>query len=174
MLLFIIFVLPCDMQEKGFNTSHVVIYQKFTAGLDTSYSGFNTSHVVIYRRSVFPNRTNIFQFQYISCCYLSKKKWHIQRREYVSIHLMMLFILKALSAVPSFTRFNTSHVVIYRGSKSIKISSFRCFNTSHVVIYQKEETVSNKIILFQYISCCYLSNGFKAFLFFAFPIHPLF
>ena len=152
MLLFIIFVLPCDMQEKGFNTSHVVIYQKFTAGLDTSYSGFNTSHVVIYRRSVFPNRTNIFQFQYISCCYLSKKKWHIQRREYVSIHLMLLFILKALSAVPSFTR----------------------FNTSHVVIYQKEETVSNKIILFQYISCCYLSNGFKAFLFFAFPIHPLF
>ena len=92
MLLFIIFVLPCDMQEKGFNTSHVVIYQKFTAGLDTSYSGFNTSHVVIYRRSVFPNRTNIFQFQYISCCYLSNFCFLCFFCRLVSIHLMLLFI----------------------------------------------------------------------------------
>ena len=158
----------------SFNTSHVVIYHIRVA---LRYAGKRFQYISCCYLSEIHSRAwyIVLRFQYISCCYLSPFGFS-QSDQYfpVSIHLMLLFILKALSAVPSFTRFNTSHVVIYRGSKSIKISSFRCFNTSHVVIYQKEETVSNKIILFQYISCCYLSNGFKAFLFFAFPIHPLF
>ena len=40
---------------KGFNTSHVVIYQKVTASVDRTCGSFNTSHVVIYR-----NRAVIF------------------------------------------------------------------------------------------------------------------
>ena len=54
--------------------------------------------------------------------------------------------------------FNTSHVVIYRADVPESTIRQPSFNTSHVVIYQKKYPVSNKIILFQYISCCYLSE----------------
>ena len=45
-----------------------------------------------------------------------------------------------------------------------------------MLLFIAEETagVIKDVYAFQYISCCYLSNGFKAFLFFAFPIHPYF
>ena len=158
MLLFIIFVLPCDMQEKGFNTSHVVIYQKFTAGLDTSYSGFNTSHVVIYRRSVFPNRTNIFQFQYISCCYLSYSCCPAICRKKVSIHLMLLFIRNSQQGLIHRTQVSIHLMLLFIAVRFFPIGPiFSSFNTSHVVIYRKRNGIFKGGNMFQYISCCYLS-----------------
>ena len=119
------------------------------------------------------------KFQYISCCYLSSGRGgkrrctkpvsiHLMllfiecpRKKFVyhsnvSIHLMLLFIGEHLEQVRAFTRFNTSHVVIYQKKHSIRQSKKEvsihlmllfielegtifqycaCFNTSHVVIY---------------------------------------
>ena len=71
----------------------------------------------------------------------------------VSIHLMLLFIV------------DIEEVKVDIGTVSI-----------HLMLLFIAERGEDKPIKqqFQYISCCYLSNGFKAFLFFAFPIHPLF
>ena len=40
----------------------------------------------------------------------------------------------------------------------MKQESTLCFNTSHVVIYQFIKTYEGHPIMFQYISCCYLSE----------------
>ena len=79
-----------------------------------------------------------WQFQYISCCYLSK-------------------IL--LEENNCYDGFNTSHVVIYPLKMRLLNNPNISFNTSHVVIYLKgiEETIIS--LLFQYISCCYLSSS---------------
>ena len=93
---------------------------------------------------------------------------------------MLLFIKTPYrSSGKTYTRFNTSHVVIYLISVKLSVPFFPCFNTSHVVIYHScqvcnphERNVSIHLMLlficfilrncikidtFQYISCCYLS-----------------
>ena len=54
--------------------------------------------------------------------------------------------------------FNTSHVVIYLVAKDLKTDKYEGFNTSHVVIYLGGYAIKVGSSLFQYISCCYLSQ----------------
>ena len=116
MLLFIALLIPVPpAYMKSFNTSHVVIYLRTRICRNGSKCSFNTSHVVIYPirvnacdigkyvsihlmllfiAEVRETKKVIWKFQYISCCYLS-----VKTRKYKWFHC----------------RFNTSHVVIYRG-----------------------------------------------------------
>ena len=98
---------------------------------------FNTSHVVVYQSpAMFKIKFN--EFQYISCCSLS----------ILCVHCHFIY-----------SRFNTSHVVVYL-TELINISMFHSrFNTSHVVVYQDVSFEVDLSHLFQYISCCSLSPG---------------
>ena len=79
------------LRSRCFNTSHVVVYQLFHLLMQTKIQCFNTSHVVVYRR--IESRTNHYvEFQYISCCSLSKEIFQLYK---------------------SNISFNTSHVVVY-------------------------------------------------------------
>ena len=121
-----------------FNTSHVVIYRSCTFNASSSDSSFNTSHVVIYHAHA-PAFPLCHKFQYISCCYLSRSCQRTLQTCFVSIHLMLLFIIVV-----------TVLEHLFRQS----------FNTSHVVIYQKTlPRFCTRPSMFQYISCCYLSTG---------------
>ena len=99
-------------------------------------SGFNTSHVVVYQNGQEENRTEIEQFQYISCCSLSYS------------HKLLCHTLRC---------FNTSHVVVYRWYTMEVGSDNKGFNTSHVVVYPNCASVPLVANMFQYISCCSLS-----------------
>ncbi len=119
---------------------------------------FNTSHVVIYQKFRYFQKHNN-KFQYISCCYLSNQILqnyeHIHQFQYISC----CYLSKADHGKKSLEEcFNTSHVVIYRKQaldtteQAVRfqyisccyLSLFRCkashnnkrFNTSHVVIYR--------------------------------------
>ena len=121
-------------------------------------SYFNTSHVTVYliRLSTI-SLTSIFQ--YISCYCLSilvlfhsenefisihlmllfiKQKHRTGRRKHgISIHLMLLFILSPMPLLQSpALHFNTSHVTVYLTGSSPKESIFLNFNTSHVTVYR--------------------------------------
>ena len=120
-----------------FNTSHVTLYQ----GTDTYVfhvdQSFNTSHVTLYQ----------WTHQNYLC------------RHYVSIHLMLLFIVCfAPLAIPS--RYVSIHLMllfIYVFTKK-DIDRF-CFNTSHVTLYLHRNVIKSSFsILFQYISCYSLSE----------------
>ena len=101
------------------------------------------------------------KFQYISCCSLSclfltcTDILDCFNTSHVVVYLTCL--LKLSLSKP---RFNTSHVVVYPEMilhlEHIDIS----FNTSHVVVYL--ETYSSNLVesMFQYISCCSLSDFF--------------
>ena len=125
--------------------------------------------------------TTLPLFQYISCCYLSSPALKVKSWVFVSIHLMLLFILRSATTIfyIAFVSihlmllfiltfclaeifgpcFNTSHVVIYLIINLQQNQSGLSFNTSHVVIYRNLLITKQLIIaLFQYISCCYLSN----------------
>ena len=119
---------------------------------------FNTSHVTVY-----PNRYHTDTVTF-----------------HISIHLMLLFIMKPIRLLRSSSNFNTSHVTVYLISdikpfKSTIISihlmllfilslmmlrSFLShFNTSHVTVYRNILSVRCHSIIFQYISCYCLSSS---------------
>ena len=77
-------------------------------------------------------------FQYISCCSLSEEC--------------------AYKCIPLFSRFNTSHVVVYLMYKSLVREYKESFNTSHVVVYRETNAEIFGELEFQYISCCSLSS----------------
>ena len=79
-------------------------------------------------------------FQYISCCSLS--------------------LPDGGTGVP-LSGFNTSHVVVYPLSTFSIYVFCLSFNTSHVVVYQSKVSFVVAIEMFQYISCCSLSNAFR-------------
>ena len=87
-----------------------------------------------------PELTGSIQFQYISCCYLSEME---------------------VTLVDHLVRFNTSHVVIYQRYRMEESMERKSFNTSHVVIYPPIFFIKRIKLLFQYISCCYLSNSLE-------------
>ena len=121
------------------------------------YLSFNTSHVTLYLTAHEPDYP-ILKFQYISCYSLSLRKRFLfylctrfntshvtlyrrtdrklSEQFYVSIHLMLLFII--------FMKENS-------------IWKFR-FNTSHVTLYQEFDEDDIICALFQYISCYSLSR----------------
>ena len=119
-------------------------------------SDFNTSHVTVYRR----------------------KKRKIVDCTYISIHLMLLFILARTSFSRTSEHFNTSHVTVYRWKsrcwmEKIKFQYISCyclsvteacchlqiidFNTSHVTVYRIADVIRIRWTIFQYISCYCLS-----------------
>ena len=74
---------------------------------------FNTSHVVVYLGNEIFLTKKIKTFQYISCCSLSSSFFPIQYSRFVSIHLMLQFILNYHASLDLNRCFNTSHVVVY-------------------------------------------------------------
>ena len=78
----------------------------------------------------------------------------------VSIHLMLLFIWYRMQGhlFPN-SRFNTSHVTLYRLSDCQNNQLHIRFNTSHVTLYRIRTWLINRSgISFQYISCYSLSR----------------
>ena len=75
-------------------------------------------------------------FQYISCCYLSRKLYPDTPAVFVFQYISYCYLS-----------------VILKRKHRQEIS----FNTSHVVIYRKTDQVVPLRAEFQYISCCYLS-----------------
>ena len=100
----------------------------------------------------------------------------------VSIHLMLLFIIKMqLKKVIEYYGFNTSHVTLYQNRRNKRWKDHYCFNTSHVTLYRsiikniwitycsfntshvtlyRENTLEaiREKLVFQYISCYSLSK----------------
>ena len=77
-------------------------------------------------------------FKYISCSYLSKRKWD-----------------HGIKLIHS----NTSHVLIYRTQYPGYSETCNNSNTSHVLIYlEQADTTEIFEQLFKYISCSYLSD----------------
>ena len=118
-------------------------------------------------------------FQYISCYCLSLRETSADRKEHISIHLMLLFISLVGSRMILFLNFNTSHVTVYLdGFKRIGLNAefqyiscyclsdlrsndFPCevyFNTSHVTVYPIGVSFRKSSVAFQYISCYCLSH----------------
>ena len=144
--------------HTSFNTSHITLYQTSGTGTD------RRKQVSIHLMLLFIDGTlighhTITLFQYISCYSLS---------------------VKAVQTFPVYTRFNTSHVTLYRlmqnsyqatspfqyiscYSLSLPLTGFRCwllrFNTSHVTLYRVSESDTFRTLwTFQYISCYSLSK----------------
>ena len=98
---------------------------------------FNTSHVVIYRKQT-----------------MGRSLW-----KNVSIHLMLLFIENRLLIQQNrLSGFNTSHVVIYRCS-GVKLVITTSVSIHLMLLFiDMIDNFLNMELLFQYISCCYLSE----------------
>ena len=117
MLLFISQRQPDRRLQWCFNTSHVTLYRQRTGLWIIWNVSFNTSHVTLYHiktakqnlwNSVAIHLMLLFirnaqswseikqRFQYISCYSLSKDIiLNLTKKQYVSIHLMLLFICAA-------------------------------------------------------------------------------
>ena len=117
-----------------FNTSHVTLYHNRNGFSDKPdyvsihlmllfikedltdkqcSKRFNTSHVTLYqRKKIYIDTESLFQ--YISCYSLSRMLTRLSIPMCVSIHLMLLFIMRTgiLMCYPAC--FNTSHVTLYR------------------------------------------------------------
>ena len=121
---------------KGFNTSHVVVYQNCNHWSGQMLCCFNTSHVVVYRS--LPKVLRIYiivsihlmlQFIIVKCFALSLFHWF----QYISCC--------SLSFLQKISQFNT-RMFQYISCCSLSLVSiittagFDCFNTSHVVVYQ--------------------------------------
>ena len=123
-----------------------------------SIRSFNTSHVVVYRLSLITMFCRIM-FQYISCCSLSPSysNWSYNPLQFQYISCCSLSE-GSLSKKAEFLSFNTSHVVVYRKATALTHSQLYGFNTSHVVVYPVARGGYNGLYMFQYISCCSLSQ----------------
>ena len=99
-------------------------------------------------------------FQYISCCCLSDfSYWH------ALLCLVFQYISCCCLSLPKFFKlrvifsFNTSHVVVYRRKKSGE--TYPCKVSIHLMllfIYEASAMGTTKTV-FQYISCCCLSQA---------------
>ena len=103
------------MLISNFNTSHVTVYRLSLYHHSNHSNHFNTSHVTVY-------------LYYISIAYF----FHI-----ISIHLMLLFIIKLIIPVPILERFQ------YISCYCLSMDLFKLVGT---------------IAIFQYISCYCLSR----------------
>ena len=117
---------------------------------------FNTSHVTLYLQQMVADADEV-TFQHISCYSLSDQYTVKPFSNTVSIHLMLLFILETVRDHPEYSRFNTSHVTLYR-EEVVWYGTENCvsihlmllfivsmakqsgigsrFNTSHVTLYR--------------------------------------
>ena len=99
----------------SFNTSHVTLYPPEDWWSQDLDGRFNTSHVTLYLAYIEGDTVQFLLFQYISCYSLSRWGEERGKRSSVSIHLMLLFIVKGNSKYQKYDRFNTSHVTLYQG-----------------------------------------------------------
>ena len=140
------------LPQKNFNTSHVTVYLSCPVVPMMVSFDFNTSHVTVYRR--------LWRIPCSDCSHFNTSHVTVYRSVegekivlfFISIHLMLLFIVNnSWSCIDDF-HFNTSHVTVYRS-----LTTFR----SHQ-------------LQFQYISCYCLSKCFPPFSIFLFPTNPLY
>ena len=118
-------------------------------------------YISCYSLSMTSKHYKYFQpkFQYISCYSLSRKyPWGNQREIGVSIHLMLLFILRQKTTDRTDGCFNTSHVTLYRrwtfqNRWQWTFQYISCYSLSKI-----SRPWSAVQIPFQYISCYSLSN----------------
>ena len=92
MLLFIVCALSGYWQQAHVSIHLMLLFINRSLYFSTVEDSFNTSHVVVYLPKPYSCHA-VFQFQYISCCCLSR------------IPCVGWFCVN---------RFNTSHVVVYR------------------------------------------------------------
>ena len=77
--------------DISFNTSHVVVYL-YSWNIRTKLDRVSIHLMLLFIENSDMYRTIKKQFQYISCCCLSRSNAHIIHNAGVSIHLMLLFI----------------------------------------------------------------------------------
>ena len=104
-----------------------------------SFNDFNTSHVVVYPISTPNESDNSPHFNTSHVVVYLIHSRHKNFYFFISIHLMLQFICCNTSYSSLIQHFNTSHVVVYH----VYASSIAC------------------LLLFQYISCCSLSQSAK-------------
>ena len=81
-----------DICNKGFNTSHVVIYHNCISRIERCLL-FQYISCCYLSPAPLVCQECLNTFQYISCCYLSAKPADGLCGNLVSIHLMLLFIV---------------------------------------------------------------------------------
>ena len=100
----------------------------------------------------------ILSFQYISCYCLSYPAHLLLCTLFISIHLMLLFIVKSPTDLIKLLYFNTSHVTVYPIISPLRISST---SFQYISCYCLSRIAHNFCLLyslFQYISCYCLSH----------------
>ena len=121
-------------------------------------SYFNTSHVTVYliRLSTI-SLTSIFQ--YISCYCLSILVLFHSENEFISIHLMLLFIKQKHRTGRRKHGISIHLMLLFISALASFVLLPRDFNTSHVTVYLiPYALIAITGIAFQYISCYCLSD----------------
>ena len=138
MLLFILLASWGIVEWVSFNTSHVTLYQHPSGSM--TMARYVSIHLMLLFIEIMEHRETA--------------------KNCVSIHLMLLFIWYRMQGhlFPN-SRFNTSHVTLYRLSDCQNNQLHIRFNTSHVTLYRIRTWLINRSgISFQYISCYSLSR----------------
>ena len=104
----------------------------------------------------------VYWFQYISCYCLSFAVIVPDSRfNFISIHLMLVFIFFCYYRSSDYCHFNTSHVTVYRISANSGKPHYAI--SIHLMLLFIRNVINNVINLniFQYISCYCLSSSFS-------------
>ena len=142
MLQFIIITVRLIAVKSGFNTSHVVVYRRLSGEKDHEFESFNTSHVVVYLGSPIIDTTQCVCFNTSHVVVYHFSKHFSNLFIFVSIHLMLQFIVKPVLRRASF-RFVSIHLML----------QFIC----------RIRLLKKLLNTFQYISCCSLSDIVKVY-----------
>ena len=97
------------------------------------------------------------RFQYISCYSLSLMFKNSNGDNYVSIHLMLLFILIGPQETIPFMPVSIHLMLLFILGQKTTDRTDGCFNTSHVTLYRRWTFQNRWQWTFQYISCYSLS-----------------
>ena len=159
----VVYLAPTSSIAKSilrFNTSHVVVYLLALKISWHSSTSFNTSHVVVYPKIKVRNKNENFEFQYISCCSLSYQQClhncKILLFQYISCCSLSDSRTKTYNPYFTFQYISCCSLSLYSGTPG---SGKSRFNTSHVVVYRNNSRLIFQSIWFQYISCCSLSQS---------------
>ena len=99
----------------------------------------------------------VSEFQYISCYSLSLMFKNSNGDNYVSIHLMLLFILIGPQETIPFMPVSIHLMLLFILGQKTTDRTDGCFNTSHVTLYRRWTFQNRWQWTFQYISCYSLS-----------------
>ena len=97
------------------------------------------------------------KFQYITCYSLSFCRVSAPRIFSVSIHHMLLFILRRSDRARLHLDVSIHHMLLFIRTWQQTKALQRCFNTSHVTLYPKANQKAEDECMFQYITCYSLS-----------------